>query len=104
MGIKRRRFLRLTAGGASLGASIVSGLSSFAAGTASDRAEKGLRFSGMTEGLGSGAAEGLAAGMTEGLSSMTGDVAPISQQERQLRIEKAQRLMTDNKISALLLD
>jgi Xaa-Pro dipeptidase len=35
---------------------------------------------------------------------MAGDVVPISVQERQSRIEKAQRLMVANKIGALLLD
>jgi len=40
----------------------------------------------------------------DGIQSMTGDVVPISLQERNARIEKAQRLMTENKIQALVLD
>jgi len=38
------------------------------------------------------------------LKSMTDDIVPISLQERESRIEKAQRLMSENKIEALLLD
>jgi len=38
------------------------------------------------------------------LQSMTGDVAPITVQERQARIEKAQRLLAEQKIEALILD
>ena len=38
------------------------------------------------------------------LSSMTGDVAPITLQEREQRIEKARRLMKENDIDALFLD
>lgn len=38
------------------------------------------------------------------LKSMTADVVPISIEERKSRIEKAQRLMTDNKIDAIFLD
>jgi len=40
----------------------------------------------------------------DGLKKMTDEVAPISLQERLGRIEKAQRLMTENKINGLLLD
>jgi Xaa-Pro dipeptidase len=40
----------------------------------------------------------------DSLKKMTDDVVPISLQERLRRIEKAQRLMTENKINALLLD
>jgi Xaa-Pro dipeptidase len=75
MGIKRRRFLRLAAGGVSLGAAMVSGLPALASG-----------------------------GRLSGLSPMTGDVAPISLQERRMRIDKAQRLMAENNIAALVLD
>ncbi|WP_431215366.1 hypothetical protein ACQ86N_12095 [Puia sp. P3] len=35
---------------------------------------------------------------------MTGDVVPITVEERQARIQKAQRLMVENKIEALVLD
>ena len=38
------------------------------------------------------------------LKSMTVDVVPISIEERKRRIEKAQHLMTDNKIDAIFLD
>jgi Xaa-Pro dipeptidase len=38
------------------------------------------------------------------LQSMTKDIVPISKAEREARIEKAQRLMTENKIEALYLD
>jgi Xaa-Pro dipeptidase len=38
------------------------------------------------------------------LTSMTKDVVPITVEERQSRIEKAQRLMNENKISAMFLD
>ncbi|GAB1444866.1 MAG: aminopeptidase P family protein [Cyclobacteriaceae bacterium] len=38
------------------------------------------------------------------LQSMTKDIVPISKAERESRIEKAQRLMTENKIEALYLD
>jgi Xaa-Pro dipeptidase len=38
------------------------------------------------------------------LQSMTKDVAPITLQEREARVEKAQRLLTENKMEALILD
>jgi Xaa-Pro dipeptidase len=38
------------------------------------------------------------------LKVMTGDVVPITVEERQARIRKAQRLMVENKIEALVLD
>lgn len=41
---------------------------------------------------------------SDDLKSMTADVAPISLEERKSRIEKAQRLMTEQKIAALILD
>lgn len=41
---------------------------------------------------------------TEDLQSMTGDVVPITSKEREARIEKAQRLLTEQKIEALILD
>src|SRR5262245_1387368 len=41
---------------------------------------------------------------TAGLTSMTADVVPISDMERQARIEKAQRLMVGQNIAALVLD
>ncbi|MES1222192.1 MAG: aminopeptidase P family N-terminal domain-containing protein, partial [Bacteroidota bacterium] len=41
---------------------------------------------------------------TAELRSMTGDVIPITVKEREARIEKAQRLLTEQKIEALILD
>jgi Xaa-Pro dipeptidase len=41
---------------------------------------------------------------TDDLRSMTGDVVPITEKEREARIEKAQRLLTEQKIEALILD
>ena len=41
---------------------------------------------------------------TDDLQSMTGDVAPITVKERETRIKKAQRLLTEQKIEALILD
>ena len=38
------------------------------------------------------------------LKSLSADVVPISNEERKSRMEKAQRLMTDNKIDAIFLD
>ena len=42
--------------------------------------------------------------VNDDLQSMTKDVAPITIAEREARIEKAQRLLTEQKIEALLLD
>src|SRR5258707_15667362 len=41
---------------------------------------------------------------TGDLQSMTSDVVPISVKEREARIEKAQRLLTEQKMEALILD
>ena len=38
------------------------------------------------------------------LQSMTNDVAPITLQEREARVNKAQRLLSENKLEALILD
>jgi Xaa-Pro dipeptidase len=43
-------------------------------------------------------------GVTSGLKSMTGDVIPISKSEREARIAKAQRLLVENKMDALVLE
>lgn len=77
MSIKRREFLRLSAGNAAL-------LYGFPAvlGTASGADPAALQQ----------------------LRSMTGDVVPITLEERKTRIEKAQRLMTENNIGAIVLD
>src|SRR6478609_9644876 len=42
--------------------------------------------------------------MQDEVKSMTQNVVPISLSERQARIEKAQRLMTESKLEALVLD
>lgn len=44
------------------------------------------------------------ASATDDLQSMTNDVVPITLQEREARIEKAQRLLTEQKMEALILD
>jgi Xaa-Pro dipeptidase len=72
MSLKRREFLRLSAG-SSLGGVLLSGLPGRPA-------------------------------VLEGLRPMTGDVVPITLEERKGRIQKAQRLMGENKIDAILLD
>ena len=41
---------------------------------------------------------------SSGLKSMTGSVTPISKSEREARIAKAQRLLTENKMDALVLE
>lgn len=68
--------------------------------------------------IGSAASAALVAGMTscekksgassgspvDALQSMTQDIVPISVKERESRVEKAQRLMAENKIEALVID
>ncbi|MES1220938.1 MAG: aminopeptidase P family N-terminal domain-containing protein, partial [Bacteroidota bacterium] len=76
MSLKRRDFIRLSAG-----SSVLFSLSSFAS---PNRKQQGS--------------------VLDKLEPMTGDIAPITVEERKLRIEKAQRLMVENNISALLLD
>ncbi len=80
MSIKRRDFIKLSAGSAATGAALFSDISAF-----SHTANNKLLVQG-------------------GFKKMTDDVQPISLQERLGRIEKAQRLMMENKINALLLD
>jgi Xaa-Pro dipeptidase len=41
---------------------------------------------------------------TSGLAPMTGDVVPIGPAERSQRLERAQRLMRDNGLSAILIE
>jgi Xaa-Pro dipeptidase len=43
-------------------------------------------------------------GLASGLKSMTGAVIPISKSEREARIAKAQRLLTENKMDALVIE
>ncbi|HTI10598.1 MAG TPA: Xaa-Pro peptidase family protein [Puia sp.] len=85
MSLKRRDFIRLSAGKASLGSALLYGMPAF---LSADGAY-----------LSSASASSL-----NDLKPMTGDVAPITLQERLSRVEKAQRLMVENKIEALLLD
>ncbi|HXB95167.1 MAG TPA: Xaa-Pro peptidase family protein [Puia sp.] len=95
MTFKRRDFLRLSAFTASTGTALLTGLSSFAP-------------SGGKPAAGAPATAATDAALSRlplaGLQPMISDVTPISLQERLTRIEKAQRLMTENKIEALLLD
>ena len=79
MSIKRRDFINLSAMAAAT--TVAAGLSSCSNGQAKEK--------------GSPVAE---------LKSMTGDVVPINLQEREARVEKAQRLLSENKIEALILD
>jgi len=79
MSIKRRDFIKLSAGTAASTALV--GMSSCAAPVDAPKSSP-----------------------MDALKSMTTDIVPISVQEREARIEKAQRLMTENKIEAMLLD
>ena len=76
MSLKRRAFIRLSAGSA-LGGALLSGMS----------AHSETR-----------------AAVLDKLKPVTGDVAPITLEERKSRVEKAQRLMAENKIQAIVLD
>ncbi|HLZ89777.1 MAG TPA: Xaa-Pro peptidase family protein [Puia sp.] len=77
MSLKRREFLRLSAGKATLGSALLYGLPAWMKKTDNP---------------------------LDTLTPMTGDVVPISVAERQARIQKAQRLMTENRIQAIVLD
>ena len=79
MSIKRRDFINLSAMAAAT--TVVAGLSSCSNGQAK---EKGSTV--------------------DELKSMTSDVVPINLQEREARVEKAQRLLIENEIEALILD
>lgn len=98
MSIKRRDFIRLSAGNAALlglpaGIAGAAGIGNAqAAGT--DAVGKGSDF-GMN---------GVRAGILDRLAPMAGDVVPITVEERQARIQKAQKLMAENKIQAIVLD
>ena len=79
MNVKRRDFINLsilTAGG------VVAGISS-----CNSKEEKEINTT-----------------TAKALASMTKDVVPITIEERQTRIAKAQRLMTEQNIQALILD
>jgi Xaa-Pro dipeptidase len=77
MTIKRRDFIGLT--GLAATAGLITGLSSCIPASQRESADVSLK-------------------------PMSGDVVPISQPERESRIEKAQRLLSDNKMDALILD
>jgi Xaa-Pro dipeptidase len=79
MSIKRRDFLNLSAMAAAT--SVVAGITACSNGQAK---EKGS--------------------LADELKAMTDDVVPITVKEREARIEKAQRLLSENKIEALILD
>ena len=79
MSIKRRDFINLSAMAAAT--TVVAGLSSCSNGQAKEKGSP-----------------------VDELRSMTGDVVPIKLQEREARVEKAQRLLSENKIEALILD
>ena len=79
MSIKRRDFINLSAMAAAT--TVVAGFSSCSNGQAKEKGSP-----------------------VDELRSMTGDVVPITLQEREARVEKAQRLLSENKIEALILD
>ena len=79
MSIKRRDFINLSAIAAAT--TVVAGLSSCSNEQAKEKGSP-----------------------VDELKSMTGDVVPINLQEREARVEKAQRLLRENKIEALILD
>lgn len=78
MTLKRRDFIKLSAG-TTAGVALLAGCTTPAAAPTSDSP-------------------------MDKLQSMTKDIVPISKAERESRIEKAQRLMAENKIQALYLD
>ena len=79
MSIKRRDFINLSAIAAAT--SVMSGVTSCSNGQAKEKKSA-----------------------VDELQSMTGEVVPITLEEREARIEKAQRLLSENKIEALILD
>ena len=79
MTLKRRDFINLSAVAAATG---IAGISSCTSNVPSKEKISGL----------------------DDLQSMTNDVVPITLQEREGRVEKAQRLLTEQKIEALILD
>jgi len=81
MSLKRRQFLRLSAGSAALGSSLLYGMPSFSSPAAIQKKT-----------------------VLDKLKPLTDDIVPITVEERKSRIEKAQRLMVEHKTDALLLD
>ncbi|HEV9037716.1 MAG TPA: aminopeptidase P family N-terminal domain-containing protein, partial [Puia sp.] len=96
MSIKRRDFIRLSAGNAALLYGLPVGL---AAGAEHGKTSDKTAGSGSSFGM-----NGERAGALDRLAPMTGDVVPISVEERQARIQKAQKLMGENNIQAMVLD
>ena len=80
MVIKRRDFINLSAMAATAG--IVTGISSCASNSQTKENKP----------------------VADDLQSMTTDVVPITLEEREARIDKAQRLMAEQKMAALILD
>ena len=79
MTLKRRDFINLSAIAAATG---IAGISSFTTNIQSKEKKSAI----------------------DDLQSMTNDVVPITLQEREARVEKAQQLLTEQKIEALILD
>ena len=79
MTIKRRDFINFSAMAAAT--TVIAGLSSCSNGQAKEKKSS-----------------------ADELQSMTSDIAPITLQEREARVEKAQRLLSEKKIEALILD
>lgn len=92
MPLKRREFIRLSVGSASFGGLLLSGIP---AGAVTPSAIGDVARH---------AAGGVTPNALDELQPMTGDVLPITVEERQARIAKAQRLMAVNKIAAIVLD
>src|SRR5258706_4132661 len=80
MTLKRRDFINLSAIAAATG--VVSGISSCRANEQTKEKKSA----------------------PDDIQSMTADVMPITVKQREARVEKAQRLLTENKIEALVLD
>ena len=96
MSIKRRDFFRVSAGHAALLYGLPAGLAE-AAGRST--AGNGVAGSGSHFVM-----NGVRSAVLDHLTPMTGDVLPITVEERQARIAKAQKLMAENKIQAIVLD
>src|SRR4051794_8400821 len=102
MSLKRRDFIRRSAGKAALGAALFQGLSSFKEiNPTTDRTpdtNPGLNTATTDTSTHNPSA------ILNQLTPLTGDIVPITLEERLTRIQKAQKLMAENKIEALILD
>lgn len=96
MAFGRRRFFQTIGAGAVAGAAACSRPDAGAAGAGASAATSG-------GGAAAGAGDGIPAAI-RALKPMTEGVAPITQDERQARIEKARRLMAEHKIDALFIE